>query len=394
MSAPKEEEERESELSPQGTSAPSWMHASAVDEEAGRANAPYGDSQPDDGAIDAADPLSMPASVEPADGDAAATVPPPNPDLFEGDADIIELRRRLSMDPQYVPEPPLRWERKSEARSSSVVRSSLGVGAALLVACGVTGLMLSRGPVQISWNPGNAASTEWTTGGNAARPMAPALLVLRDRRAFINEPLSLGAVLLEGAGGEAIDVTGLIAGTRLSAGEPVASTGWRIPARDLAGVQIQPPSSFIGTMNAAIQLRSGSNALVDTQFARFEWVAKPAEGRSAVKRQFDRNLEQLPPVAGTLDPQRAARFVSRGQELIKLGDFAAARLVLRPAAEAGDPEAALMLGATFDPLMVTEFGALGLVPDPNAARAWYQRAMESGSAEASSRIERLARMPK
>jgi TPR repeat protein len=65
--------------------------------------------------------------------------------------------------------------------------------------------------------------------------------------------------------------------------------------------------------------------------------------------------------------------------------------VLRPAAEAGDAEAALLLGATFDPTAVSDLGALGLAPDPNVARVWYQRAMEAGSVEASRRIERLTR---
>jgi len=84
-------------------------------------------------------------------------------------------------------------------------------------------------------------------------------------------------------------------------------------------------------------------------------------------------------------------LVKRGVELLRIGDFAAARLLLRPAAEAGDVEAALLLGATYDPAAVSDFGALGLAPDPNVARAWYQRAMEAGSVEASRRIERLTR---
>jgi hypothetical protein len=50
-----------------------------------------------------------------------------------------------------------------------------------------------------------------------------------------------------------------------------------------------------------------------------------------------------------------------------------------------------MLGATFDPLVLAELGVFGLTGDRAIARVWYQTAMEFGSAEASSRIERLAR---
>ncbi len=37
-------------------------------------------------------------------------------------------------------------------------------------------------------------------------------------------------------------------------------------------------------------------------------------------------------------------------------------------------EAALLLGATYDPAAISDFGALGLAPDPDVARAWYKRA--------------------
>src|SRR5262249_18825931 len=218
----------------------------------------------------------------------------------------------------------------------------------------------------------------------------------RDGRALVTEPIPLGGVLL-GLNAEAIHVTGLTEGSRLSAGEKLGASGWQIPARDLAGVLVVPPSSFVGSMRAVIELRSAGNVPVDTQIARYEWVAKLTEltDREATARPQPKaqDVSELIPPTGKLSPQRLAQLVKRGVELIRIGNFAAARLMLRPAAEAGNADAALLLGATYDPTAVSDLGARGLAPDPNAARAWYQRAMESGSIEASGRIERLTRAP-
>jgi hypothetical protein len=219
------------------------------------------------------------------------------------------------------------------------------------------------------------------------------LIGIDDRQALVNEPIPLGAVLF-GVGEEAIHITGLTEGSRLSAGEKLGPSGWQIAARDLAGVLVVPPSSFVGRMSAVIELRSAGNVTVDTQIARYEWVAKLTDRKATARPQPKaKDVSQLIPPTGKLDPQRLAQLVKRGVGLIRIGNFAAARLVLRPAAEAGNPEAALLLGATYDPTAVSDLGALGLAPDPDAARAWYQRAMESGSIEASRRIERLTRAP-
>jgi hypothetical protein len=99
----------------------------------------------------------------------------------------------------------------------------------------------------------------------------------------------------------------------------------------------------------------------------------------------------LPGSATTkLSPERLARLTKRGVDFLKDGDFAAARLMLRLPADAGDAPAALLLGTTYDPVILAELGVFGLRPDRAAARAWYQRARDYGSAEASRRIERLA----
>lgn len=326
---------------------------------------------------------------------------------FQGDVDLIELRRRLSIEANVIPEPPFGLQQQSALRSLLFAKFALSVGALSIIFWGVLEgtHLIGAYPVYPGSNnaiasiatPGNAipptsttptSTTKLVTTGSDARPATPVLLGVQDRRAMMNEPLALGAVFF-GAGQEAIHIGGLIEGSRLSAGEKLGATGWRIPAREVAGVLVVPPVSFVGFMNTIIQVWSVGNVPVDTQYARLEWVATTADQALPAKAQPEDG--SLPP-AGKLDPERMTWLIRRGVELMQMGDFAAARLLLRPAAEAGDPQAALMLGSTFDPAIVADLGVRGLAPDPDAARAWYRRAMASGSTEATRRIERLARM--
>ena len=91
-----------------------------------------------------------------------------------------------------------------------------------------------------------------------------------------------------------------------------------------------------------------------------------------------------------LDPNEIASSLKRADELIASGDLAAARLVLRRAANAGDARAAMTLAGTYDPVILEKLGVHGFVPDVAMARAWYEKAKKFGSAEAPQRLELLA----
>ena len=92
-----------------------------------------------------------------------------------------------------------------------------------------------------------------------------------------------------------------------------------------------------------------------------------------------------------LDRDEVNMLVKRGEEFLMTGDFAAARLMLQRAAEAGDPHASLVLGATYDPIEVKHLGVRGIVASVATARTWYEKAEQFGSAEARRRLELLAK---
>ncbi len=108
-------------------------------------------------------------------------------------------------------------------------------------------------------------------------------------------------------------------------------------------------------------------------------VAEPPAGDAPVAQ----------PVSLPLDSDEIAMLLKRGKDALSTGDFAAARLLLRRGAEAGSAEAALALGATFDPLVIRRLGAIGAVPDAAQARQWYQKAVALGSPAASQPLAKL-----
>jgi hypothetical protein len=91
-----------------------------------------------------------------------------------------------------------------------------------------------------------------------------------------------------------------------------------------------------------------------------------------------------------IDGDRAAALLQRGRELLRTGDVAAARLAFQRLADAGNAEAALALGTTFDPHYLARRNAIGVVGDEAKARASYQRAMELGSTKAKDILARMA----
>ncbi|MGD9867098.1 MAG: hypothetical protein AB7U38_03760 [Hyphomicrobiales bacterium] len=68
------------------------------------------------------------------------------------------------------------------------------------------------------------------------------------------------------------------------------------------------------------------------------------------------------------------RMLARGTEMMKAGDVAGARLIYEHAARRGSRAAMTELGKSFDPEHLTKLGVLGVKPDKDQAKAWYERA--------------------
>ena len=79
----------------------------------------------------------------------------------------------------------------------------------------------------------------------------------------------------------------------------------------------------------------------------------------------------------------------RGNDQIAHGNIAAARLYYQRAADAGVAQAALALASTYDPDELDRLRVVGIKPDQDLARRWYERARELGAPEAERRLKRL-----
>ena len=91
-----------------------------------------------------------------------------------------------------------------------------------------------------------------------------------------------------------------------------------------------------------------------------------------------------------LDPEEIKFFMKQGEQFIAAGDVVTGRIVFQRAAEAGDANAAMALGATYDPTVLAKLGVAGLGADVEKARTWYKKAESLGSTEATRRLAILA----
>jgi hypothetical protein len=96
-----------------------------------------------------------------------------------------------------------------------------------------------------------------------------------------------------------------------------------------------------------------------------------------------------PPPARVMGADELALLMKRAKEMLSSGDIPVARLLLRRAADAQDPTAALLLAQTYDPAVLGTQDARNIIPDPEAARLWYQKAAQLGSADAQRRLAQM-----
>jgi hypothetical protein len=154
--------------------------------------------------------------------------------------------------------------------------------------------------------------------------------------------------------------------------------------------QSKDPTRPSAPENQRLGLRSVTTAAV---------VPTREDVKAALQSALQGDAAQAPAVAEPtipgdairhLDPSEIASSLGRGNDLIASGDLAAARLVLRRAANAGDAHAAMTLAGTYDPVVLEKLGVHGFVPDVAMARFWYEKAKKFGSAAAPERLELLA----
>jgi hypothetical protein len=224
-------------------------------------------------------------------------------------------RRRLRLDPELVPPPPVGVRPHIFAPMLIV----------LMVGCaGVIGLtMLWAFQPDAHW-PKRTSESIPTAAPTIDKPRSEPRLVVDVQKAFANEPLSLGVSAGSATGHESLMLEGLALGGRRSAGVPVSEASWHLAPRDLNGAYVYAPRDFIGIMNTAVNLLSANQRLIESRAVRLEWITKP--NSSPPTKQIAPEAVNGPAVQ-PMNPENAV-LMERGRDLLKSGDVASARLVL------------------------------------------------------------------
>jgi hypothetical protein len=91
-----------------------------------------------------------------------------------------------------------------------------------------------------------------------------------------------------------------------------------------------------------------------------------------------------------IDSDEIATLLKRGKQALTEGDLAAARLLLRRAADGGSADAAFALGTTFDKAVLRQLHAVGAEADAVKAREWYEKAAQLGSSAATEKLAKAS----
>jgi TPR repeat protein len=95
------------------------------------------------------------------------------------------------------------------------------------------------------------------------------------------------------------------------------------------------------------------------------------------------------PKSSAEETARAEQLLARGDAYLADGNVMGARDFYERAADIGLATAAIRMAETYDPRALQRLQALGVVPDPNQARKWYERARALGAPEATEPLSRL-----
>lgn len=255
---------------------------------------------------------------------------------FSGDRAMVELQRQLILDPEAIPEPPTD---ETGALRPIVLRFSAVMGLAALIAWGVVSIPGMKKAGEIV--PADGKMPAMTV--NAAKPAE----LVQTQSSDVAPPVQQRAAAINNA-----------------APPPAASPG--------------PVLASIGAVPAIVASQPATSVSSNPVSVPSQLATSPAAPASAEAAR-----------APHVDNAEVAAMIKRGKDILMSGDIVSARLLLRRAADAGSAEAALALGATFDPVVIRRLGVVGMAADVAQARQWYQRAADLGSAAATTQLAKL-----
>ena len=162
-------------------------------------------------------------------------------------------------------------------------------------------------------------------------------------------------------------------GATFSQGRPYGTAEWNLTPDEIGDLKLKLPETASGGADMRVELMAADGAILASALTRLDIAPDP---RADLILRSD-------------ESGRIADLIALGHKMIDVGYFAGARAYFKRAAEAGSGDAALLLGATFDPEFIAKIGAQGIKADPKEARGWYERAEQLGVKDAESKLKAL-----
>jgi cytoskeletal protein RodZ len=163
-------------------------------------------------------------------------------------------------------------------------------------------------------------------------------------------------------------------GATFSQGRPHGSSEWSLTPDEIGDLRIHLPKGTTEGTDMRIGLVGADGTTLASATTRLD-VAKDSRAALILRSDESDRIEDL---------------IKHGQKMVEVGYLAGARAYFKRAVEAGSGEAALLLGACYDPAFIEKIGAQGIKPDPKEARNWYERAKQLGIADADAKLAELA----
>ena len=166
---------------------------------------------------------------------------------------------------------------------------------------------------------------------------------------------------------EALPARSLIAirampeGATFSQGRPYGTTEWTLRPDEIGDLRLLLPQGAKGSVDLRSELVAADGRLLASATTALS-IYDPRSGL----------------IVRPQETERVADLISHGKKMIAVGYFAGARAYFKRAAEAGSAEAALAVGATYDPVFIEQLRAHGIKPEPEQATSWYERARGLG----------------
>jgi len=124
-----------------------------------------------------------------------------------------------------------------------------------------------------------------------------------------------------------------------------------------------------------------------TAAAPFEPTAIPPIKTPALAPAEPARIPENNDIVRHLSADEVATLRARGDALLSMGDITSSRLFYERAFVGGDAQAAIRLGATYDPVFLSQARVQGARSDMTIALEWYRRARDLGAVEAESLLK-------